>query len=65
MLYSPTRENVFPFIEGEKVSYTYKDIARKANVSITTVSRVINKRDLHKVGKKSQEKVRAIIMFKF
>jgi LacI family transcriptional regulator len=43
------------------MTYTYKDIAKKAGVSITTVSRVINKRDLHKVSKKSQEKVRAII----
>lgn len=41
--------------------YTYKDIAKKAGVSITTVSRVINKKDLHKVGKKNQEKVKAII----
>lgn len=43
------------------MSYTYKDIAKKAGVSITTVSRVINKKDLHKVGKKKQEKVAAVI----
>ncbi|MDP3785940.1 MAG: LacI family DNA-binding transcriptional regulator [Candidatus Omnitrophota bacterium] len=43
------------------MSYTYKDIAKKSGVSITTVSRVINKKDLHKVGKKKQEKVEAII----
>lgn len=41
--------------------HTYKDIARKTGVSITTVSRVINKRDLHKVGKKSQKKVEVLI----
>jgi len=43
------------------MTYTYKDIARKTGVSITTISRVINKRDLHKVGKRSQEKVEAVI----
>lgn len=41
--------------------YTYKDIAKKSGVSITTVSRVINKKDLHKVGKKNREKVEALI----
>lgn len=43
------------------MSYTYKDIAKKSGVSITTVSRVITKKDLHKVGKKKQEKVEAVI----
>jgi LacI family transcriptional regulator len=43
------------------MSYTYKDIAKRSGVSITTVSRVINKKDLHKVGKKNREKVEALI----
>jgi LacI family transcriptional regulator len=43
------------------MSITYKDIAKKAGVSISTVSRVINQADLHKVGKKTQKKVEKII----
>jgi LacI family transcriptional regulator len=43
------------------MSITYKDIAKKAGVSISTVSRVINQTDLHKVGKKTQKKVEKII----
>lgn len=41
--------------------HTYKDIAKKARVSISTVSRVINNKDLQKVGKKTQERVRKVI----
>lgn len=43
------------------MAYTYKDIARKARVSISTVSRVINNKDLQKVGKKTQGRVKKII----
>jgi LacI family transcriptional regulator len=43
------------------MSITYKDIAKKAGVSISTVSRVINQTDLHKVGKSTQKKVEKII----
>jgi LacI family transcriptional regulator len=43
------------------MTITYKDIAKKAGVSISTVSRVINQTDLHKVGKKTQKKVEKII----
>lgn len=43
------------------MAYTYKDIARKAKVSISTVSRVINKKDLQKVGKKTQQRVNKIV----
>ncbi|MFA5093890.1 MAG: LacI family DNA-binding transcriptional regulator [Candidatus Omnitrophota bacterium] len=43
------------------MAYTYKDIARKARVSISTVSRVINGKDLQKVGKKTQERVSKVV----
>jgi LacI family transcriptional regulator len=43
------------------MAYTYRDIARKAKVSISTVSRVINNKDLQKVGKKTQERVRKVV----
>ena len=43
------------------MSHTYKDIAKKAKVSISTISRVVNNKDLQKVGKKTQERVRKII----
>lgn len=41
--------------------YTYKDIAKRARVSISTVSRVINNKDLQKVGRKTQERVRKVV----
>ncbi|MFA5164577.1 MAG: LacI family DNA-binding transcriptional regulator [Candidatus Omnitrophota bacterium] len=43
------------------MAYTYKDIAKKAKVSISTVSRVINGKDLQKVGKKTQERVSKVV----
>ena len=43
------------------MSHTYKDIAKKAKVSISTISRVVNSKDLQKVGKKTQERVRKVI----
>ncbi|MDD5270846.1 MAG: LacI family DNA-binding transcriptional regulator [Candidatus Omnitrophica bacterium] len=43
------------------MAYTYKDIAKKAKVSISTVSRVINGKDLQKVGKKTQERVSRVV----
>lgn len=43
------------------MAYTYKDIAKKAKVSISTVSRVINRKDLHKVGKKTRERVSKVV----
>ncbi len=43
------------------MAYTCKDIAKKAGVSISTVSRVLNKKDLHKVGGKTRGKVEKII----
>jgi len=43
------------------MSITYKDIAKKAGVSISTVSRVLNQTDLHKVGKATQKRVEKII----
>lgn len=43
------------------MAYTCKDIAKKAGVSISTVSRVLNSKDLHKVGAKTQKKVGEVI----
>ncbi|MDD5644590.1 MAG: LacI family DNA-binding transcriptional regulator [bacterium] len=43
------------------MTYTCKDIARKTGVSISTVSRVLNKKDLHKVGERTRKKVEKII----
>lgn len=43
------------------MSYTYKDIARMAGVSLTTVSRVVNRKELHKVSKKKQDRIKRII----
>lgn len=43
------------------MALTYKDIAKKAGVSISTVSRVINKHDLHKVSDKTREKIEQLI----
>jgi LacI family transcriptional regulator len=40
--------------------YTILDVAKKANVSITTVSRVLNNSD-HKVNKETRERVRQVI----
>ncbi|MEA3306123.1 MAG: LacI family DNA-binding transcriptional regulator [Candidatus Omnitrophota bacterium] len=41
--------------------HTYKDIARITKVSPTTISRVINNKELYKVSKENQERVRKII----
>jgi LacI family transcriptional regulator len=43
------------------MAVTIKDIAEKAEVSVATVSRVINQKDIHKVGKKTQERVNQIL----
>lgn len=43
------------------MAYTYKDIAKRAKVSIATVSRVINSKELQKVSKKTQGRVQKVI----
>ena len=40
---------------------TIKDVAQKAGVSIATVSRVVNQKDIHKVGLKTQQRIGKIL----
>jgi len=43
------------------MSITIKDVARKAEVSVATVSRVVNQKDIHKVGIKTQKRIEKIL----
>jgi LacI family transcriptional regulator len=43
------------------MSITIKDVARKAEVSVATVSRVVNQKDIHKVGLKTQRRIEKIL----
>lgn len=43
------------------MAITIKDVARKADVSVATVSRVVNQKDIHKVGAKTQRKIEKIL----
>ncbi|HEY5040292.1 MAG TPA: LacI family DNA-binding transcriptional regulator, partial [bacterium] len=40
---------------------TIKDVAIKAGVSVATVSRVVNQKDIHKVGVKTQQRIEKIL----
>jgi LacI family transcriptional regulator len=43
------------------MAITIKDVARKADVSVATVSRVVNQKDIHKVGVKTQRRIEKIL----
>lgn len=40
---------------------TIKDVAKKAGVSVATVSRVVNQKDIHKVGARTQKRIEKIL----
>ncbi|MDM5336663.1 LacI family DNA-binding transcriptional regulator [Fictibacillus enclensis] len=52
-------ENVYVEKEGLELSYTIKDVAKKANVSVATVSRILN--NLPGYSEKTKEKVLEVI----
>ncbi len=43
------------------MAITIKDVAQKAGVSVATVSRVVNQKDIHKVGQKTQQRIEKIL----
>ncbi|HTA75909.1 MAG TPA: LacI family DNA-binding transcriptional regulator [bacterium] len=43
------------------MAITIKDVALKAGVSVATVSRVVNQKDIHKVGQKTQQRIETIL----
>ena len=43
------------------MAITIKDVAQKAGVSVATVSRVVNQKDIHKVGVKTQQRIEKIL----
>jgi len=43
------------------MAITIKDVAQKAGVSVATVSRVVNQKDIHKVGIKTQQRIEKIL----
>lgn len=43
------------------MAVTIKDVAKKAGVSVATVSRVVNQKDIHKVGPRTQKKIEKIL----
>jgi LacI family transcriptional regulator len=43
------------------MAITIKDVALKAGVSVATVSRVVNQKDIHKVGAKTQQRIEKIL----
>ncbi len=43
------------------MAITIKDVAQKAGVSVATVSRVVNQKDIHKVGLKTQQRIEKIL----
>lgn len=43
------------------MAITIKDVAQKAGVSVATVSRVVNQKDIHKVGVKTQQRIENIL----
>jgi DNA-binding LacI/PurR family transcriptional regulator len=43
------------------MAITIKDVALKAGVSVATVSRVVNQKDIHKVGVKTQQRIEKIL----
>ncbi len=43
------------------MAITIKDVAQKAGVSVATVSRVVNQKDIHKVGQKTQKRIEEIL----
>jgi len=43
------------------MAITIKDVALKAGVSVATVSRVVNQKDIHKVGPKTQQRIEVIL----
>ena len=43
------------------MAITIKDVAQKAGVSVATVSRVVNQKDIHKVGVKTQQRIERIL----
>jgi LacI family transcriptional regulator len=43
------------------MAITIKDVALRAGVSVATVSRVVNQKDIHKVGLKTQQRIEKIL----
>lgn len=43
------------------MAITIRDVALKAGVSVATISRVVNQKDIHKVGQKTQQRIEQIL----